>query len=86
MYEVTPAVVETAPNVTAAPKAMLAMAILAPFGVIALMASPLVLDAVRHAVGHLAVRSTARTRTEKPKSWALTVVMRKLYPELCGNH
>jgi hypothetical protein len=32
-------------------KRTLALAILAPFGVIALMASPLLVDAIRHAVG-----------------------------------
>jgi hypothetical protein len=37
--------------VAALPRRMLAMAILAPFGVIALMASPLLIDALRHVVG-----------------------------------
>jgi hypothetical protein len=37
--------------VAATPRRMLAMAVFAPFGVIALMASPLLIDAVRHVVG-----------------------------------
>jgi hypothetical protein len=42
---------EAEPAVSSPPKRMLAMAILAPFGVIALLASPLVLDALRQAAG-----------------------------------
>jgi hypothetical protein len=37
--------------VAPAPKQTLVMAVLAPFGVIALMASPLLIDAIRHASG-----------------------------------
>jgi hypothetical protein len=33
------------------PKRLLVMAVVAPFGVIALMASPLLIDALRHATG-----------------------------------
>jgi predicted RND superfamily exporter protein len=51
MYESTPEVLEIETTVSGTPKAMLAMAVVAPFGVIALMASPLVFDALRHAVG-----------------------------------
>jgi hypothetical protein len=32
-------------------KRMLLLAVLAPFGIIALLASPLIIDAVRHAAG-----------------------------------
>jgi len=42
---------EAEPAVASPPKRMLVMAVLAPFGVIALLASPLVLDALRHAAG-----------------------------------
>jgi hypothetical protein len=42
---------EPQPELVSPPKHLVVMAILAPFGVIALLASPLVFDAIRHAAG-----------------------------------
>ena len=42
---------EPQPELASPPKHLLAMAILAPFGVIALLASPLLFDTLRHAAG-----------------------------------
>jgi hypothetical protein len=42
---------ETAEPLASPPRHMLVMAILAPFGVIALMASPLLIDTIRHFIG-----------------------------------
>jgi hypothetical protein len=41
----------TTAEAVALPKRTLALAVLAPFGAIALMASPLLIEAVRHAAG-----------------------------------
>jgi hypothetical protein len=48
MIQSTP---QSEPTIVASSMRSLAMAILAPFGVIALLASPLFIDAIRHAAG-----------------------------------